>query len=411
MAKFSKDKKALLSNFFSLGALQGVNMVLPLIVLPYVVRVLGVENFGLISFALSIIMYFNILVSFGFELSATREISVNREDRRKVEEIFSSVMLIKFVLVFISFLILCILFYLVESFRENAPLYLATFGIVIGNSLFPSWLFQGMEQMKHITYVKVTTGILFAALIFLFVRDSSDFVYVPLLNSLGSIIAGLYALYLAYNVFSIRLVKPRKEMVIYQLKNSSHFFLSRVANNGSRYYATTLVGLFFGNVMVGYYAMVEKLFYAFMSLGGVISQTLYPYMSRTRNMDLYKKVLLIVTISSILILIPVMFFREQILYLVFDVNNDVLSNIFLIVFSGALFGVLSALTGYPLLAAFGFINHANNSLIYTSIIYMVYISIVTLLTRNIYLVASSLLAFNAISLGFRIYYIKKEKLL
>ncbi len=104
--------------------------------------------------------------------------------------------------------------------------------------------------MKHITYVKVTTGILFAALIFLFVRDSSDFVYVPLLNSLGSIIAGLYALYLAYNVFSIRLVKPRKEMVIYQLKNSSHFFLSRVANNGSRYYATTLVGLFFGNVIL-----------------------------------------------------------------------------------------------------------------------------------------------------------------
>lgn len=411
MINFKGDKRVLISNFLSLSALQGVNMILPLIVLPYVVRVLEVENFGLISFSLSIIMYFNLLVSFGFELSATRQVSVYREDKKKVEEIFSAVMLIKFCLVLISFLVLCTLLFFVNSMRENASLYLTTFGIVIGNALFPSWFFQGMEQMKHITYVKVTTGVLSSALVFLFVRDSSDYVIVPLLNSISSIIAGLYAIHLVYKIFSVKLMKPRKRELIFQFKNSSHFFLSRVANNGSRYYATTLVGLFFGNIMVGYYVMAEKLFYAFMSLGGVLSQTLYPYMSRTRNIEFYKKVLIVVSLVSVSILIPVIFLREYILDLVFDVNNDILSNIFLIVFSGALFGILSTMTGYPLLAAFGFINHANNSLIYTSLIYMVYISIVTLLTKNIYLVASSLLAFNAISLGFRVYYIKKENLL
>lgn len=411
MINFARDKRVLITNFLSLSALQGVNMVLPLIVLPYVVRVLDVENFGLISFALSIIMYFNLLVSFGFDLSATRQVSIYREDSKKVEEIFSAVMLIKFCLVLISFLVLCILLYVVNSMRANASLYLTTFGIVIGNALFPSWLFQGMEQMKHITYVKVTTGVLFSALIFLFVRDSSDYAFVPLLNSIGSITAGFYALHLVHKLFSVKLVKPRKKELIFQLKNSSHFFLSRVANNGSRYYATTLVGLFFGNIMVGYYVMAEKLFYAFMSLGGVLSQTLYPYMSRTRNIEFYKKVLLVVSLISVSILVPLILFREYILDFVFNVDNDILSNIFLIVFSGALFGILSIMTGYPLLAAFGFINHANNSLIYTSLIYMIYISIVTLLTKNIYLVASSLLAFNAISLIFRVYYIKKENLM
>ena len=104
--KLSKDKKQLLSNFFSLSVLQGVNMILPLLTLPYLVRTLGVENFGLVNFALSIIMYFHILVSFGFELSATREVSIHRENLDKVSEIFSAVMMIKTIFMFISLLIL-----------------------------------------------------------------------------------------------------------------------------------------------------------------------------------------------------------------------------------------------------------------------------------------------------------------
>ena len=105
----SGDKKNLATNFFSLSALQAVNMILPLITLPYLVRVLGVENFGLVNFALSIIMYFNILVSFGFSLSATREISIHRDNPQKISEIFSAVMLIKITLLLISLITISIL--------------------------------------------------------------------------------------------------------------------------------------------------------------------------------------------------------------------------------------------------------------------------------------------------------------
>jgi len=409
--QISNDKKRLASNFFSLSALQGINMILPLITLPYLVRVLGVENFGLINLALAFVMYFNILVSFGFELSATREISINRDNPEKVSEIFSTVMLIKIIFLVISFIILSVLINYVDSFSENALLYYASFGVVIGNAFFPSWLFQGMERMKFITYVNVISKIIFTGLIFLFIKNQSDYIFVPILNFLGVIIGSLYSLRLAFKLFSIKVVIPKKVFIITQIKDSFHFFLSRLANNGSRYFATTIIGLYFGNLMVGYYAMVEKLFYAFMSLGSVVSQTIYPYMSRTKDLRFFKKVLLSVTVLSIVLLIPTLYFNELLLTVVFDVQDVILSKIFVIVFSGAIFAIVSAIIGYPLLAAYGYIKYANNSLIYASIIYVFYTAIAVFLIKDIYFVALSITIYMIAGLIFRIYYIYKTKLL
>jgi len=406
-----EDKKSLLANFLSLSILQALNMLLPLLTLPYLVRVLGVENFGLINFAVAIIMYFNIVVSFGFELSATHEISLHQHDTKKLSEIFFSVMIIKIFLTLISLIILTILILSINMFLQNALLYFITFGIVVGNVLFPSWFFQGMERMKYITYINVIVKVGFTLLIFAVVKTKDDYIYVPLFNTLGALIGGIYSLWLVFRLFNIKIMLPNFRIILKQAKESYHFFLSRVANNGSRYLATTIIGIYFGNTLVGYYSMVEKLFYAFMSLGGIVSQTIFPYMSRTKNIVFFKKLFVFVIGISIVILIPVMYFNEELLFFVFHVKNEVLSNIFVIVFSGSIFGIASALIGYPLLAAFGYIKYANNSLIYASIVYIIYILFSSILLENIYLVAFSLFIYEIVGAALRLYYIQKEKLL
>ncbi len=127
----SDEKKALVNNFLSLSVLQVANYLLPLITFPYLVRVIGVEYFGLLSFANATIAYFNMITDYGFVLTATREIAVHRDDRNKVIEIFSSVMIIKFILMCICFVLLCILVFSFDKFSGEIIVYLLTFGTVI----------------------------------------------------------------------------------------------------------------------------------------------------------------------------------------------------------------------------------------------------------------------------------------
>ncbi|MDO9573217.1 MAG: oligosaccharide flippase family protein, partial [Candidatus Omnitrophota bacterium] len=84
-----QEKKIVFQNFISLSTLQGINYILPLIVLPYLIRVIGIEKFGLIAFAQALVQYFMILTDYGFSLSATRKISLCADSDKKISAIFS----------------------------------------------------------------------------------------------------------------------------------------------------------------------------------------------------------------------------------------------------------------------------------------------------------------------------------
>ena len=74
------NSKVLLENFFSLSILQSANYLLPLVTLPYLTRVIGVELFGEFAVAAAIIIYFQTFVSFGFDYTATRNIAKVQSD-------------------------------------------------------------------------------------------------------------------------------------------------------------------------------------------------------------------------------------------------------------------------------------------------------------------------------------------
>lgn len=91
------DRK-ILKNIISLIGIQGVNYIIPLITLPYLVRILQPAGYGSLGFSLAIIQYFTILTDYGFNLSVTQKIAINRDDKTFISKTFWSVISCKLLL-------------------------------------------------------------------------------------------------------------------------------------------------------------------------------------------------------------------------------------------------------------------------------------------------------------------------
>jgi PST family polysaccharide transporter len=279
----TEEKKRLATNIFSLGVLQGANYILPLLTMPYLVRVLGPEYFGLLAFATATIAYFIMITDYGFNLSATRQISIHRDDLAKVNEIFSSVVMIKFALMIISFGLLSLLVFSFQKFSQHWEVYFITFGMVIGQVLFPVWLFQGMERMKYITYLHVGAKAFFTVCIFIFVQEQEDYLLVPLLTALGFIVAGIWSLYLAKKQFSVSFSWQSIETIQFQLAEGWHVFLSSMAISLYTVSTVFILGLFTNNTVVGYFAAADKIIQAVKGLYAPVSQAIYPLIGKKMN--------------------------------------------------------------------------------------------------------------------------------
>lgn len=255
-----QEKRVVLENFFSLSTLQALTYLLPIIVLPYLIRVIGPEKFGLISFAQAFVQYFMILTDYGFSITATKKISLCRTGRNSTcSNIFSSVLTVKLILAAVSFLILLVVINHVPKFRQDWQVYLLSFGAVIGNTLFPVWFFQGREKMVYTAAINILGGIAYVVSIFLLVQGPEDYLYVPMLNSLFFLITGVIGLYIAFNKFGLEFVVQKYEDIEKELRSGWHIFLSIVAINA---YTTTrifAVGLFTNNVITGYYSIADRI--------------------------------------------------------------------------------------------------------------------------------------------------------
>lgn len=407
----TKDKKRLVSNFTSLAILQGANYILPLLTLPYLMRVLGPEKFGLIAFATSFIGYFQILTDYGFSLSATREIAISRNEVNKVSEIYSSVMIIKFALMLLSFAAMSAIVFGFGKFRNDWIIYFLTFGSVAGQVMFPIWLFQGLETMKYITLVNIVSKVFFTVLIFVFIRKTSDFIYVPLINSLGYILAGLISLRVVVKNLKIKFRIPEKSALVAQLKHSTQFFLSRASISMYTSSNAFVLGLFTSNAVVGYYSAAEKLYIAVQNVYLPLNNVLYPYVSSTKNVELFKRAFNVVNVFNVILATAVMLLANQIILLVFGNGLNLTVDVLRVFALVTMIVIPSILLGYPFLAALGCANYANGSVIVGSLIHIIGLCLLVI-TSNVSAVSVALMVLltEGVVLCVRIYGINVNKL-
>lgn len=275
-----RKHRTILTNFFSLSVLQFATYLAPLITLPYLVRILGPSRFGLVELARAISMYFILVTDYGFDLSATQEISVHRDNPRRLSEIFSAVLLLKLFLTVLSFVALAAGVLAVPKLRGDWPVYLLAFGTVVGQSLFPVWLFQGLERMKYTAVLTILSKLAVVVAIFAFIRQGSDYIYVPVVYSGGTIAMGVAGLLVALWVFPVRLILPSRAILKRELVDGWHLFVSRMSVSLYTTSNTVILGLFASNTVVAYYVAGEKIVRAIQGLQFPLAQAVFPHIGR-----------------------------------------------------------------------------------------------------------------------------------
>lgn len=276
----NKEAKTVAGNFMWLSLLQVAGYVFPLITMPYLARVIGVEGFGKIAFAGAIMVWIQTIADWGFNLTATRDVAQNRDNPQKVSEIFSNVLWARCLLMVVVFIVLLILIITIPQFRENCAVILVSFLMVPGHILFPDWFFQAIEKMRYITILNVLMKLVFTVAVFIFIKQPEDYILQPFFTSLGYVVSGLIALYYILYKWGIKLHKPNWLGILLTIKNSTDVFINNLAPNLYNSFSTVLLGIFGGGNAVGILDGGNK----FVNIGNQLQQSInrafYPFLSR-----------------------------------------------------------------------------------------------------------------------------------
>lgn len=275
-AQITKNK-SLLESFVSLSLLNGLNILLPLITLPYILRIIGSANYGVYSYIYVLIQYLLLLTSYGFNLSATQQIVNTKDDKSQIDIIFNSVITCRIILLLSGIFLITLLSPLLLNNRTKQIMFFWGLGIVLGDTLNAVWLFQGMEKMRYMTIVNVISKLIFTFLIFVFIRSSKDYKYLILLNSLGYLIAGFISLFIAKKQFKINFFIPKWNDILFQFKKGLSLFGVTLGTNLYSNSNIFILNFFVGDSALGIYAAAEKIIKGLQTLTSPITQALFPH--------------------------------------------------------------------------------------------------------------------------------------
>ena len=356
----------LIKNSISLTFIQFFNIIAPLIILPYLTRVLGVQEFGLVMLLYSANAICCVITDFGLTNYATYIIAKNTKNKNYINRLITNIFLLKFLIV----IILSFSIYIVVKNYLSITSDLIILGFILNvifQSFIPVWLFHGIEKVKDIAYSFVIGRIIYVILVYIFVKNSEDTYLVFFLFGISNAISALIAIKSIYSN-DYRFVSPSLRKTWYLTKSTFPYFISCFFTASYTSANTFLVGTFGGLRQSAIYGASEKIYQASTTVTAIISQALFPYMSRTNNKSLFKKIILMSGILFSITISLLIMYAEVILVVIFggDYANE--AGILKVLLVVTVINFFSVNYGYPAFAGINKLMFVNYSVFLGAVI-------------------------------------------
>jgi PST family polysaccharide transporter len=259
----------------------GTAYVVPLIATPYLLRTLGIEAFGKLMYATSFLAIARVLVNYGFDLTAARQAAIIGATRNKelsalaIDIIFSRILIW-----FVLFISSVTLFPTGDSEYLLKQILVCLMFVLLGEALFPAWLFQALEDNKVLAGIKLISRLGYLLLLLCCVRSERDLLLVPLSEAAMSLVAGSLAIVVATRKYELMLVRPAISRITEQLKDGFSVFLSNASvqlyTNGN----AVMLGAAGSARAVAEYAIADRVYSAIRGMLNPLVQVMFPIMAR-----------------------------------------------------------------------------------------------------------------------------------
>lgn len=287
-------KNRIAKNTISLAIFHIAKMAFPFIVLPYLTRVLSTDNYGIVAYVRTTMLYLQVLVDFGFVLSATKEIVRAKGNKQKINKIVSDTLLARIILAAAGLIVVIILSLSLPILRENLLYTILSYVPVFCSIFLMDFLFRGLEKMQVITIRFVVMKIVSTLLTFIFVKSDGQLLLIPILDIISTAIAiVLVMIEMRKLKIHVRIGDFRKALV--SIRESFIYFLSSIASTSFNALSTIIIGIFLSKTDVAYWGICMQIIGSIQACYSPLSDGIYPEMVRSKNINILKKVLKIFT--------------------------------------------------------------------------------------------------------------------
>ena len=241
------------------GIGQAFNLIAPFIVIPFIILKCGEENFGKSAIGLSIAFFIVVFIDFGCDILGVKDISINRDNVDKRNYIISRVLYIKCFFTILLSIVFFIAINHIEFFQINRELFYFSFPVFIAQIVNPLWIFQGLEKFNLFSYFSILSKSIYILLIFYFLDQKSDYVYINFAFGLSVFIAGIVFFFLLNKQYQFIFVPIKfSELYGYMFANRTYVF-SQIFIWVQLYSPILLINYFGTTIQVGQFRIVDQI--------------------------------------------------------------------------------------------------------------------------------------------------------
>jgi PST family polysaccharide transporter len=271
-----KDNKKVLYNFFIIGLSSITNLLLPILLIPHFINKLGIELYGTIALAQSLMSYMNVIVEYHFSTITVKEIAIHRSNQNVLNMIVCRTIYVRFILLLTCLLLVLIITIAYPPFALHYNIIFLSCMIVVGQVILPNWFLIALEEVLALAILNIVFKAIYIFLALNLINSSSDAILPNFFLGLTNTIAGIIGLIYIFQKYKLEVRFPQITELIHELKTGYLMTISNIATSIYNSGSPLILALFYSPRIVGEYTAAERILGLFRNVLAVYFQATYP---------------------------------------------------------------------------------------------------------------------------------------